>query len=721
MIGPHSAVGISSSRVLFRRAPVRGFIASAGFAAMLFASAARPAAAQKDKANYPAPLPPQAVAPTTGGPGAAYYHYGLAHIYEEMATTQGRSDYATQAIEQYKLALDADPTSTYLQDGLAALYFKLGRIRESVQSAQDQVKKNPNDIEAHRLLGRIYYRSLGDVQNGAESQMLQLATQEYETLVRLEPDVAENHLLLGQLYEVNHDSTKAEAQFKAAQGLDNGSEESLLNLARLYSEQGDMQRVVGTLTALPEQDRSVRIELAIGASYDQMHKPKEAAAAYQRALEIEGDNTDAQRGLANALLNNDKLDDALKVYAAIVAAEPQDAQSYIKISEIQRRQGHYDLALATLKKAKTMVPDSEELIFNEALLYDALGHYSDAETTLKGVLTSTAKTDGSYTEGERNNRAIFLERLALLYREENKIDQAIDAYKQMEALGGEMKARAAAGEVDAYRDGHQWDKATAVAAASAKAAPEDHEAQILYAGQLADTGKVDEGIALLKKQLNGKGPDDRATWLSLAQAYIRLRRYDDANAALDKAEVFSQKTDDKIYLYFLRGTVDDKEGKKDEAETWMRKVLEIDPANAQTLNYMAYMYAERGVKLPEALVMIKKAVELDPQNYAYLDTEGWVYFKMGEYAMAEDYLSKAVERSSTDPTVHDHLGQALEKQNKLKQAVAQWERAVTQYGDSLQADIEPADVTALHKRLDSARVKLSKNAAGNTAGTKVTP
>ncbi len=546
--------------------------------------------------------------------------------------------------------------------------------------------------------------------------MVQLATGEYEVLVKLEPNIAENHLLLGQLYEVNHESAKAEAQFKAAQGLDNGSEESLLNLARLYSEQGDTQRVIATLTALPVSERSVRIELAIGASYDQLHKPADAAAAYQRALDIEGDNTDAKRGLANALLNGDKLDDALKVYASIVAAEPQDAQSYIKISEIQRRQGHYDLALTTLQKAKATVPDSEELIFNEALLYDSLGRYADAEQTLKGVLATTLKADGKYTESERNNRGIFLDRLAVLYREENKTDASVDAYKQMAALGGDLKNRGVSGQVDAYRDAHEWDKAAAVAAAAAKDAPNDHDAQILYAGQLADTGKADEGIALLNKQLDGKA-DDRVTYLSLAQAYLRLRRWSDASAALDKAEVFSGKPDDKVYLDFLRGTVADKQNKKDEAETWFRKVLDIDPNNAQTLNYLAYMFAERGVKLPEALTMVKKAVELDPQNYAYLDTEGWVYFRQGEYAVAENILQKAVDRNATDPTLHDHLGQALEKQGKLKLAVSQWERAVVEYNRSLPADVEPEDVSKLHKRLDSAKVKLARN----SPNAKVTP
>lgn len=707
MIGPQNTVLSSSLRRMSRWVPLA--------AAALLVSAA-PLSAQKT-ANAPAPLPPVAAPQEASSTSTAYYHYGLAHIYEDLATTQGRSDYATQAIEQYKLALDADPSSTYLQDGLAGLYFKLGRIREAVQVSQDQIKKNDKDIEAHRLLARIYYRSLGDAQGPQQQQMVELARGEYEQLVKLEPNVAENHLLLGQLYEVSHDSAKAEEQFKAAQQLDGGSEESLLNLARLYSEQGDTQRVVSTLTSLPVEDRTARIELAIGASYDQLHKPKDSAAAYQRALDIEGDNTDAMHGLANALLSQDKLDDALKAYNNILVAEPQDAQTYIKISEIQRRQGKYDLALATLKKAKATIPDNEELIFNEALIYDALGRYSDAEAALKGVLQTNAKSDNSYTEGERNNRAIFLDRIANLYREENKTDLAVDAYKQMAALGGDFKSRGVGGEVDAYRDAHEWDKAAAVAAAAAKDAPNDRDAQMLYAGQLADTGKPDEGIALLKKQLTGKASEDRITYLTLAQAYVRLRKYDDASAALDKAEPLSSRNEDKLYVWFLRGTICDKQNKKDEAETWFRKSLDVDPNNAQTLNYVAYMFAERGVKLDEALTMVKKAVVLDPQNYAYLDTEGWVYFKMGEYAMAESLLQKAVERSGLDPTVHDHLGQALEKQGKLKPAVAQWERALVEYNRSLPADIEPDDVANLHKRLDSAKVKLAKVAPG----TKVTP
>jgi tetratricopeptide (TPR) repeat protein len=641
---------------------------------------------------------------------SAYYHYGLAHMYEDMAVSAGRPDYATQAVEEYKLALDADPNSTLLQDGLAELYFKIGRIREAVTSAQEQVKKNPDDVAAHELLGKVYLRSLGDMQSQQSTQMLKLAIGEYEKLAELKPDDVETRLLLGQLYGLNHDSAKAEAQFKAAQKIDGGSEEVVLNMYRLYTEQGDYQRAADVLNSVPTDDRSSRIDYALGATYDQLKKPKEAIASYRRALDDDPENMDSERGLANALLADNQLDEALKVFNTIVAAEPQDAQSQIRISEIQRRQGQYEKALATLEKAKPLAQDSVELNYNQALLYDSLGRYDDAITTLKTLLDGTAHADGKYTDQEKGNRAIFLDRMGIIYREQNKTPEAVDAYKQMVAMGGDYAKSGYQGQVDSYRDAHQWKEATEVAGEAAKALSKDQTVQLMYAGQLADTGKPDEGIALAKSQLSASGTaaDDREVHLALANIYIRLKRWADANTELNAGEALSAKPEEKLYVYFLRGTLADRQKQYDVAEVQFRKALAIDPQNATILNYMGYMLADRGVRLNEALTMIRKAVELDPQNYAYLDSLGWVYYKSGQYALAEENIRKANERNSGDPTIHDHLGEVYEKTGKLKQAVAQWERSLTEYGRSLPADADQEDVAKVQHKLDNARVKLSK-------------
>src|SRR5206468_5754121 len=94
---------------------------------------------------------------------SAYYHYSMAHIYEELVAVYGRSDLASKAIEEYRMAIEADPTSSYLTSGLAELYAKTGRIRDAVLEAQDIIKRDPNTLEANKLHGRIYLRSIGDM------------------------------------------------------------------------------------------------------------------------------------------------------------------------------------------------------------------------------------------------------------------------------------------------------------------------------------------------------------------------------------------------------------------------------------------------------------------------------------------------------------------------------------------------------------------------------
>lgn len=649
---------------------------------------------------------------------AAYYHYGLAHLYEDMATSAGRSDYASQAIEQYKLALNADSKSALLQNGLADLYFKLGRIREAVTAAQDQVNKNPTDVQAHTLLGKVYLRSLGDMQTQQSGDMLQLAIGEYEKLAQLKPNDVETHLLLGQLYGLNHDSVKAEAQFKAAQKIDSGSEEVVLNMARLYSERGDYRRAAETLAAVPEDDRTARTDFALGASYDQLKRPKDAIKVYRAALDLQPENTiDTQRGLANALLADGQIDEAHKIFEQIVAAEPQDAQSQIRLSEIERRQGHYQQALDTLNKAKALVQDSTELSYNEALIYDSLGRYNDALTVLKQLLASSNHPDGKYTDPEKSNRYLFLDRLGAINREQNKTAEAVTYYKQMTELGGDFALRGYQGEIDALHEAHQQKEATVVAADAAKALPKDRGVQLMYAGQLADIGKVDEGIALANAQLT-KSADDRDTYLALAQIDIRLKRFADAAGNLDKAEALATKPEERLNIDFVRGTMYDRQKIYDQAEASFRKVLATDPQNPTVLNYLGYMLADRGVHLPEATSLIRKAVDLDPQNYAFLDSLGWAYYKSGQYPQAEQYLRQAIERSSSDPTVHDHLGEVYEKTGKLKLAVEQWERSMTEYSHSLPADADPEDVAKVQHKLQNARVKLAKAAPGPAKAAK---
>ena len=97
----------------------------------------------------PQPAPKQA---KKADHAAAYYHYAMAHMYEELVAMYGRPEYANKAIDEYRLAIENDPASEYLNSGLAELYAKTGRIRDAVLEAQEIVKRDPDNLEARKLL-----------------------------------------------------------------------------------------------------------------------------------------------------------------------------------------------------------------------------------------------------------------------------------------------------------------------------------------------------------------------------------------------------------------------------------------------------------------------------------------------------------------------------------------------------------------------------------------
>jgi tetratricopeptide (TPR) repeat protein len=656
-------------------------------------------------------------AASTGAPAkvdkaAAYYHFTMAHTYEEQMAAYGRSDLVSKAIEEYRLALEADPSSEYLSSGLAELYARTGRIRDAVSEAQDILKRDPQNLEAHRLLGHIYLRSLGDMQggNGSDS-VLKLAIQQYEEIVKLDPKSVDDHIMLGRLYHADNQLKKGQEEEKIALGLAPDSEEAVATLAMFYSEEGDAAKAAETLSSIPEANRSAKLYLMLGGTYDQQKQYKKSIDAYQHAIALDRDNLDAIRGLADALLNDGQTAKALQQYQVIADANPEDARTYVRIAEIYRRQGKLDQALQSLKKAQTMVKDSDQISYGIAEIYQTQGRYDDAIQQLQALVKSS---ESKNSQDDQDNRSIFLERLGTAYRDNNQEQQAIDTFRQMLALGKDSQKRGYQELIDTYREAKDWQKATDIAKEATEKLPDDRELKIVYASQVADQGQPDLAIQQVKALLKGDS-DDRDIYVRLAMMYSRLKRWPDAEAALDKADSLSTKPEEKQEVAFLRASGYERQKKYAEAEDLFRKVIKDAPDNSAALNYLGYMMADRGENLDEALALIKKAVDRDPANGAFLDSLGWAYFKLGKYDLAEDNLVKAAQRvMGADPTVQEHLGDLYQKTGRLKLAASHWERAVAEWNKTVPPEVDQDALAKVQKKLESAKVRLAKEQADTT-------
>jgi Flp pilus assembly protein TadD len=73
------------------------------------------------------------------------------------------------------------------------------------------------------------------------------------------------------------------------------------------------------------------------------------------------------------------------------------------------------------------------------------------------------------------------------------------------------------------------------------------------------------------------------------------------------------------------------------------------------------MFADAGENLDEAVTFIKRALEIDPNNGAYIDSLGWAYFKKGMHKEALVELEKAIKFEPNDPDIKEHLKTIKEK------------------------------------------------------------
>lgn len=637
---------------------------------------------------------------------AAYYNYTMGHMYAEMAEAYGnRADYLTKAIEAYRTALKLDPSATFLAEELADLYIKSGQLNRAVTEAEEMLKAHPDNLDARRILGRVYTRMLGDPQAGkVDEKMLKLAIQQYQKIVEQEPNEAENWSVLGRLYRIDHNSVEAEKAYRRVRTLNPDDDEAMVGLAMVYSDMGDNKSAIDLLKQAGEKNPSARTLAMLASYYEQSRDFNAAADAWKKALAILPDNDRIKRTLALDLLYADRLNEALPLYEELAAANPGESSLHLHIAEIYRQKHDFVKARQALEEARKGDAGAVDVRFEAINLLEAEGHTDEAIQAVQALLDQTAKPQ--YADNEKATRNMLLEKEGQLYRLAGRTEQAVSAIRQIATLDPELAPRVSAQVIETYRGAHDLANARKEADAALKKFPKDRTLVIEHASLVADSGKVDEAVTELRGLLNGT--KDREVLLTVAQVYEKGKRYSDEMKTLDEAEKLSANQADRQGVQFMRGALLEKMKDYDRAEAEFRRVLQNDPDNASALNYLGYMLAERNTRLDEAFKLISRALELDPQNGAYLDSLGWVYFRQNQLDKAEEKLRAALEKIGSDPTVHDHLGDVLLKQGKVKDAITQWQASLKEVEKAPPADADSVDVAGINRKLEVARVRMAK-------------
>jgi tetratricopeptide (TPR) repeat protein len=639
---------------------------------------------------------------------SAYYNFAMGHLYAELAGVYGnRSEYVSKAIDHYKQALKLDPGASFLFEELTDLYIQSGRLNEAVTEAKDILKREPNNLDAHRLLGRIYTRMIGDTQSGKiNDEMVRSATEQYQKIIAQDPKDVESWLTLGRLYRTANNSVEAEKAYTQVLSLDPNNEDALTGLAIVYSDVGDTKKAIEKLQAVTNKDPNPRTLAALASAYEQLQDFHSAAEVLHKALDLDPDNSRVKHALAWDLLRARSYDEALKNYQELASDDPHDSDALLRIAEIYTEKHDFTKSREYLNKAKAIDPENLEVRYYEVDMLDREGHPDQAIEALKSLLKDTER--GTYTDEQKGTRVNLIERLGELYRNSNQNQAAIDAFRQMADLEADAGPRASAQIIETYRKSKDFKNAKAEADSALQKYPDDRMLKMENASLLADMGKVDQAVAQLRSML--KGDHDRETQLNIAQIYENAKRFEDMAKPLDAAEKLSETKNEKETVLFMRGAMYERLKQNEAAEAQFRKVLELNPDNAQALNYLGYMFADRGVRLDEAQKMISRALELEPDNGAFLDSLGWVYFRENRLDDAEHALTRALSRSETgqDPTVHDHLGDVYFKMGKTKDAITQWQASLKEADSAADNELDAGDLAKIGKKLEDAKVRLAR-------------
>ena len=559
------------------------------------------------------------------------------------------------------------------------------------------------------MLGRIFTRQIGDSQeHRIDESMLKKSIEEYKKITELDPKDTDSWLMLGRLHKVAQSSVEAQNAYKKALEIDPDNEDALTGLAMVYADLGDNTAAADLLKKLAAKNPTARSLQALAAAYEQMHEYALAAETLRRTLELNPpppNVSELKRFMAADLRRALQFQAALKVYQDMVAEEPNDAESYLRMSNIYTQLRDFTKAREAEDKARAIEPNNLDVRYNEVTILESEGKSTEAIARLKEILDTTAKKN--YSKDEKGNRIELLDRLWTLYRLNDQTEPAVEVLRQISEIDHERDAAVEALIIDTYRIGKDLTKAQKEADGALKRWPEDRTLRVAHATVLGDLGQTDAAAGELKKLIDGK--NDREIYLDLAAyVYDRVRKFDEEAKALDAADKLSVSKEDKEAVWFQRGAMYEKMKKVDLAEAEFRKILEINPDSAATMNYLGYMLADRNVKLAEALSLITKALDKEPNNGAYLDSLGWVYFKMNRLPEAEENLRQALIRTPRDATVHDHMGDVLLRESKVREAIAQWQISLQEFEKSSSAEVEPGDIAKVKSKLDAARVRLAK-------------
>ena len=557
------------------------------------------------------------------------------------------------AIVALRSAAALDPTSPTIYAQLAYNYQRIEDMRMAVQFARAGLALDPGRLPLRRLLIQLLE---GEGDNAG-------AIEQIEALLQYEADNWPLDRHLAYLYLETGQAERITPMFKGVLARADAPAAVRVDIAGVFARIGQKEEAESIFLQVLDREPDTEdawlglaeLKLSQGHRNEAMVIYRHAAAKLPdssmvfyylaRLLATEHDleeilaEEDASLlyRLGLALSEAGKHDQAKLVFERIVGMQPQTVEHWLDLARYYIYLEDNDQAYAVLAKATAAMPDSSELYLYWGTALEGQGHFDEAI--------------GVYRRGLEllpTSKELYLY-WGIALEQQDAWDEAVEVYQQaLAVLPGYADLHVRRGISLGQQD--LWEEALEQYAAAAAADSLHGEAFLHW------------GIAL-----------------------ERLERWEEAIVRLERAVGLES---DKSHALFYLGSCYEQasrhlgvEGYFDSAVEAFKSLLEIDPNDSYALNYLGYMYADKGIQLEEAVELLSLAIRLDPNNSAFLDSMGWAYFRLGEFEEAERYLHQALALMGEDApeeqaVIFDHAGDIATALGKEGEARTHWQKVL---------------------------------------------
>ncbi len=320
-----------------------------------------------------------------------------------------------RAIKSIKHAIKINEKPDYLK--LLATYYVYNKDFASAISVYDKlIKKFPNESDYYFRRGNFYFKinleqkAVEDFKKAVEIDgntraaltlaEIYIKNKNYSEAIKYLKAIKDSEAIellikykLGELYLKQMENDKAIEVFEEIAPKVNGKEHLyiLKQLAKLYFEQKNYEKANKYFSKLSDEDeKDVQAAYFAGITSEAIDNFDKAKKYYNRALKISSDFSYVLKRLAYIAYNEDKTELALN-YLSKIKNEDRDVEFYRIKSLVFEKENKEDLQLKTINEGLKQFKDSEDLLFDKAVLLEKQKNYDEVIDILENLIKNNPK------------------------------------------------------------------------------------------------------------------------------------------------------------------------------------------------------------------------------------------------------------------------------------------------------------------------------------------